>query len=130
MVHRSSSRLTVNRLYRGWAVVAVAALAMVGTLPGRSQGLGLVTEPLLAELGLDRVTYASLNFWATLTGAAGALGIGRILDRLGARVVLTVVAVALGGVVLAMSQVAGVAALAVLLALTRCLGQGALSVAA
>jgi len=24
---------------------------MVGTLPGRTQGLGLVTEPLLADLG-------------------------------------------------------------------------------
>ena len=38
-------------LYYGWVVVGVAALAMVGTLPGRTQGLGLVTEPLMRDLG-------------------------------------------------------------------------------
>ena len=36
--------------YYGWVNVAVAALAMVGTLPGRTQGLGLITESLLADL--------------------------------------------------------------------------------
>ena len=43
-----------RRFFYGWLVAGVAALAMVGTLPGRTQGLGLVTEPLLADLGLDR----------------------------------------------------------------------------
>jgi hypothetical protein len=37
-----------------WVHVAVAALAMVLTLPGRTQGLGLFTEPLLRSLALDR----------------------------------------------------------------------------
>jgi hypothetical protein len=32
----------------------VAALATVGTLPGRTQGLGLITEPLLRDLNLSR----------------------------------------------------------------------------
>ncbi len=114
--------------YRGWMIVAVAALAMVGTLPGRSQGLGLITEPLIADLGLDRVTYATLNFWATILGSVGALGVGRLLDRFGARFVLTAIALALGAVVLIMSQVSGLGALAVLLTITRGLGQGALSV--
>lgn len=50
----------------GWAVLSVAAAAMVGTLPGRTQGLGLVTEPLLADLGIGRVDYAQINLWATL----------------------------------------------------------------
>ena len=67
-----------HRFYYGWRIVAIAALAMVGTLPGRTQGLGLITEPLLADLGLDRVTYAGVNFWATIVGALGALGVGRL----------------------------------------------------
>jgi MFS family permease len=109
-------------------VLVLAALAMVGTLPGRTQGLGLVTEPLLADLGIDRVTYATLNFWATIIGAAGALGVGRLLDRFGSRVVLAAVALALGGVVCLMSRVTSFAMLAASVTLTRGLGQSALSV--
>jgi MFS family permease len=117
-----------RRPYYGWTMLLLAAAAMVGTLPGRTQGLGLITEPLLADLGIDRVAYAQLNFWATLLGASGALGIGRLLDRFGSRVVLTSVALALGTVVCAMSQAAGFAALAIGVTLTRALGQSALSV--
>lgn len=109
-------------------VIAIAALAMVGTLPGRTQGLGLVTEPLLADLRLDRVTYATINFWATIIGAAGALGVGRGLDRFGGRAVLAAIALALGVVVCAMSMVTGIVGLSTLLTLTRALGQSALSV--
>src|SRR5262245_19963406 len=101
---------------------------MVGTLPGRTQGLGLITEPLLADLRLDRVAYANLNLWATLIGASFAIGVGRLVDRLGARLVLTLVALALGAVVCAMSRVSTFVHLALLITLTRGLGQSALSV--
>ncbi len=114
--------------YYGWVNLVVAALAMVGTLPGRTQGLGLITEPLLRDLQIDRVSFASINFWATLIGAIFCVGIGRLIDRLGSRTVLTVVAAALGAVVLVMSGTTGVALLAVLITLTRGLGQSALSV--
>ena len=115
-------------MYYGWIVLLVAAAGMVGTLPGRTQGLGLVTEPLMADLGIGRVAYAQLNLWATLIGSVFAIAIGRFIDRLGARVVLTVVAVALGGVVMAMSGAQSFWALAVAVTLTRGLGQSALSV--
>jgi hypothetical protein len=92
----------MSRKY-GWMVLLVAAAAMVGSLPGRTQGLGLVTEPLLADLGIDRVSYAALNFWATIIGSAGALGIGYAVDRLGSRSVLTTVLLCLGAVVCFMS---------------------------
>lgn len=118
----------MKRIYYGWVVLAMAAAAMVGTLPGRTQGLGLITEPLLADLGIGRVDYAQLNLWATLIGAAGAVGIGRFLDRFGSRAVLTIVAVALGVTVVLMSRVATFAQLAVAVTLTRALGQSALSV--
>lgn len=117
-------------MYYGWPVLLVAAAAMVGTLPGRTQGLGLITEPLLLDLGLSRVTYAQLNFWATILGAGGAIGIGRAIDHYGSRVVLTLVALALGAVVVVMSRSQGAVDLAVWLTLTRALGQSALSVVA
>jgi MFS family permease len=118
----------IGRIYYGWWIVLVAAAAMVGTLPGRTQGLGLVTEPLLADLGLSRVGYAALNFWATIIGSFFALGIGRFVDRLGSRVVVTLVALALGVVVSMMSLATSVSSLALWLTLTRGLGQSALSV--
>ncbi len=115
-------------MYYGWTVLLLAAAAMVGTLPGRTQGLGLVTEPLLADLGIGRVEYAQLNLWATLIGSVFAIGIGRFIDRLGTRVVLTTVALALGAVVVVMSGVQSFWALAIAVTLTRGLGQSALSV--
>ena len=88
------------------SAVGVAAAAMVATLPGRTHGLGLITEPLCAELSLQKVPFAALNFWATLVGAAFCLPVGWLLDRLGARFVLAAVLLALGAVVLAMTGVA------------------------
>ena len=117
------------RPFYGWLVLAVAAAAMVGSLPGRTQGLGLITEPLLADLALDRITYAQINLWATLIGSAGALGIGYAIDRLGSRTVLTAVLAALGLVVCAMSATTSAVGLVVWITLTRALGQSALSVA-
>src|SRR5687767_845164 len=114
--------------YYGWVNVFVAALAMVGTLPGRTQGLGLITEPLLADLQINRVVFARMNLWATLIGALFCLGVGRLIDRFGSRIVLTIVTVALATVVLLMSAARSVFILAILITLTRGLGQSALSV--
>ena len=114
--------------YYGWRVLLVAAAAMVGTLPGRTQGLGLITEPLLHDFHLDRVTYATLNFWATILGSLGAIGIGQLIDRLGSRVVLTAVTITVGLVVCGMSLTASFLALAIAVTLTRASGQSALSV--
>ena len=114
--------------YYGWVNVLVAALAMVGTLPGRTQGLGLITEPLLADLQINRVVFARMNLWATLIGALFCLGVGRLIDRFGSRIVLTTVTVALATVVLLMSGAGNVFILAILITLTRGLGQSALSV--
>ena len=114
--------------YYGWVNLALAALAMVGTLPGRTQGLGLITEGLIADLRIDRVAFARINLWATLAGSLFCLGVGRLIDRFGSRAVLTTVAAALGAVVLLMAGAKGIVSLALLVMLTRGLGQSALSV--
>ena len=114
--------------YYGWVHVFIAALAMVGTLPGRTQGLGLITEPLLRDLQIDRVHFARINLWATLIGALFSVGVGRLIDRFGSRIVLTAVSVSLASVVFGMSATHSVVAIAILITLTRGFGQSALSV--
>jgi sugar phosphate permease len=133
--------------------VAVAALAMVATLPGRTQGLGLFTVSIMGSLRLDQESYAFINLWATLLGGLFCLPCGGLIDRFGTRRVLTVTTVCLGAVVIAMSQVQGawvfpltlsfpweedaagsfsvilMLDLFLLILLTRGLGQSALSVA-
>ena len=119
-----------STLRLGWVNVVVAALLMLATLPGRTQGLGLITEPLLRDVQLDRITYASINLWATLAGAIACLPIGRVLDRVGVRWTSALLCAALSIVVWRMSVFAGGAAvLFVLVFLTRAIGQSALSVA-
>src|SRR5437867_12407350 len=117
--------------YYGWANLVIAALAMVATLPGRTQGLGLVTEPLIADFRLDRVAYANINLWATLLGSLFCLPCGRLTDRFGPRIMLAGLMSSLGVTVLVMarsSSLAGLAGLWVTITLTRGLGQSALSV--
>jgi MFS family permease len=117
-----------RHFYYGWANLVVAALAMVATLPGRTQGLGLVTESLLADLHLDRVSYANINLWATLIGSLFCLPCGRLTDRFGARGVLAGLMSTLGLTVLVMARSSSLLTLWITVTLTRGLGQSALSV--
>ena len=62
-----------------WITAPVAALVMVATLPGRTQGLGLITEPMLRDLRLDRILYADINLWATLLGFSASRRAGFLI---------------------------------------------------
>ncbi len=125
----SRSYKRAGNLY-GWVMVIVAALAMVATLPGRTHGLGMITERLLndAALGLSRTSFGHINLWATLGGSLFCIGMGSCIDRYGIRLTLSVVMFALGGVVLTMTQASSMPLLFMGILLTRGLGQSALSV--
>lgn len=129
-VERAGSWPARLPFYYGWVNVAIAAVAMSATLPGRTYGLGLIKEPLRAELGISDLRFNVLNFWAIVIGAVCVPVVGRLIDRLGARIVLALVAGALGASVILMSRAADENELASTLTLVRGLGQGALSVVA
>ena len=80
---------TRSKLY-GWGVLLVAAAAMVGTLPGRTQGLGLITEPLLKVAALVSA-FTALQFAVQAVTDAGYRTdffddvIGQLSDTLVAR---------------------------------------------
>lgn len=109
---------------------------MTATLPGRTHGLGLFTEPIRKTFALDTETYGFLNMAATLLGALFCLPCGWLLDCLGTRGVTAGVMAALGAVVVVMGWLPAesfsgflLVDLFILVMLTRGLGQSALSVA-
>jgi len=102
---------------------------MVATLPGRTVGLGLITEQLLVDLGVTRSSYAELNLWATFLGALFLFGTGPALDR-SLRWTTTAVLVAFSGSVFWLAHLPGPGLLLTVLILTRGLGQSSLSLCA
>lgn len=124
---RLSHWQTATLLWPACLNVAIAAAAMVGTLPGRTIGLGLITEPLLTDLRMGRVQYGLINLWATLLGSLFSLAFGPLVDLVGARIVLSLNLLLLGATVLRMSHVSAAIELAIMVTLTRGLGQSALS---
>jgi len=114
----------------GWVMVVIAALAMVATLPGRTHGLGMITERLLSDpdLQIDRMSFSEINFWGTLLGGLFCLPCGWLIDRFGLRITLTLTVSALAVVVLWMTRLSGRQEFAVAVMLTRGFGQSALSV--
>ena len=115
--------------------ILAGAVLMLATLPGRTQGLGLITEPLLQDLEISRFAFAQINLWATLLGAIACLPVGLWLDQRGPRPLILVLLPILSAAVLGITLIPELAApsvrLGLLLALvlvTRAVGQGALSV--
>ena len=100
-----------ERFYYGWVVLGVSTLAMIGTLPGRTQGLASSPSRCCAICRSAASRFAQINLVATLVGSLFCIGIGKLIDRTGSRIVLTVTALALGLTVLGMSQASGVIAM-------------------
>lgn len=105
----------------------MAALAMTATLPGRTHGLGLISKPLLEELAISETHFAMVNLWSTLLGAAFAVPMGILIDRLGVRRLSVGVLLALSVSVYWLSIVSNSLQLFLCLVMTRGLGQSALS---
>lgn len=110
-------------------ILLLASLAMVATLPGRTVGLGLITEQLLVDLAMTRSSYAELNLWATFLGALFLFGTGPALDR-SIRWTTAAVLAGLSGAVFWLANLPGPGLLLPVLILTRGLGQSSLSLSA
>lgn len=106
-----------------------ASLAMVATLPGRTQGVGLVTAQMLEDLRIDQFEFARWNLVATLLGALAAVPAGWIVDRFGVRRAVPLFEVALAVAVFLMAGGYGVVGVVIGLVGSRAFGQSALSIA-
>ena len=112
--------------FYGWIILPVAALALFMSGPGQTYTISIFVDPMIAELGWSRTMVSGLYTAGSLTAGAIMIMAGRLLDRYGARVMLTTAAALFGLAALWMSQVSNQVELYLGFAAIRFIGQGAL----
>jgi MFS family permease len=116
--------------FYGWAVVLVAMLATFCSGPGQSFVFSVFVDPILADTGISRVYLSTLYAFGTAVSAAMVVLVARLADTFGARLMLALIALALGVACFGMSAAAGPLTLFFGFAAMRALGQGSLPVTA
>ena len=77
-------------------MLGIGTLGMYLSAPGQSFSVAVFIDPMLGDLGLRRTDYSFAYLIAGLVGGALLPGIGWLLDRLGARVLLPTLGLLLG----------------------------------
>lgn len=90
---------------RGWYVVLVGFLAMVAGTPVGPAGFSVFLVPMSEDLGWGRDLLGGAVGAGTIAGAAVAPWVGRMVDRHGARVMLTLGGLGLGASYIGISLV-------------------------
>ncbi|MBB6032989.1 MFS transporter [Phytomonospora endophytica] len=116
--------------FHGWRMVGYAAVLLALTAPGQTAAVSVFIDPMLAGLGISRSTVSIAYMLGTLSGAVAMPFIGKLVDRHGSRRAITVIAVLLGAVLVAMAAVGEIFGLTAGFIGIRMLGQGALGLAA
>ena len=93
------------RWYYGWTIVVALGLTTIVTYGTSQYLIGLLVEPVAREFGWSRAGIAGAYSGTVLVSGLVGIGVGRILDRLGARLVLCAGSLLSGISLLALARV-------------------------
>ncbi len=113
--------------FYGWVILAVSALALFISGPGQTYSVSIFVDPIISDLGWSRTMVSGLYTAGSLTAGVAMILAGRLLDRYGARIMMTSVGVLFGFAALWMSSVDHPVKLYIGFAAIRTLGQGSLT---
>lgn len=91
--------------FYGWVIVAVSTLSIVCSIPGQTAGVGVFTDYLIEALGTSRSHLAIAYLIGTITSGLILPIAGKLLDRIGVRLMSVLSSVGLGISLLVLSQV-------------------------
>lgn len=115
------------RFFPGWTMLGISAAAQFMSAPGQSYSVAAFKDPMQTGLGISETNFSLAYGAATVISGLSLPYFGRLLDRVGARRLLPLIALLLGGACLCMSLTTGLGGLYVGFTLVRLLGQGALT---
>lgn len=98
--------------FYGWVVALIATIGVCSSMPGQTIGVGVFKTRLMAALDLSSMELSVAYMIGTL-GSAAFLGMGgRFFDRVGGRKALVYSALALGSVLVGLSAIDRISAVA------------------
>ncbi|MTI96400.1 MAG: MFS transporter [Firmicutes bacterium] len=122
-----SGQGTETSFFYGWIIVFVAGLGVFFSGPGQTYSVSVYIDSYIQEFGWSRSFVSSLYSSGTLLAGLFLPFVGRLVDRLGSRIMVTAVTVSFGLVCAGMSMVASPAMLFAGFLLVRLLGQGSMT---
>ncbi len=111
-------------------IIVFSSIAGAMTVFGQTAGISVFIDSLIADLSISRAEISTVYSASSLVAAFAMPWVGRQIDQHGSRRAALAVSAVFGAVVIAMSQVGALIALAVGFLFLRLLGQGALSLIA
>ncbi len=116
--------------FSGWWILLVTCLAVFLSGPAQTYGVSVFVDPMIDELGWSRSLFSSLYSVGTLVSAGALVLVGRQIDRVGNRIIISVAALLFGGALFLLSAVNSVIMLVIGFGLLRTFGSGVLTLAA
>ena len=113
-------------VYYGWIVLIVATLGVIATAPGQSFTVSLFIDHFIQDFGLSRTMVSALFSGGTFIASLSLTFVGKLIDRLGNRVMIVVIAALFATVLVLFSLVNGPITLFFAFLGIRMLGQGSL----
>lgn len=127
--HASSAHSSRSR-FSGWWMLLVACLAVFLSGPAQTYGVSVFVDPMINDLGWSRSLFSTLYSVGTLASAGALVLVGRQIDRLGNRIIISVAALLFGGALFLLSAVNSLVMLLIGFGLLRTFGSGVLTLAA
>jgi OFA family oxalate/formate antiporter-like MFS transporter len=83
-------------IFYGWVILAATIIGSLASLPGQTMGVGVFTDDLIAELGISRSRISLAYMCGTIASGLVLPWAGRVLDRIGARLMTVLSSTLLG----------------------------------
>ncbi len=112
------------RMYYGWVIVWITIASAIASGVNVNPTIGVFVKPLEAEFGWSRSLIAGAVAIGTVLGGLVALIVGPIIDKFGAKWVLFIAFLLMGGLLIAMSGIVSLWQFYAIVIMTRLLLQG------